>query len=83
MKAQIQDRTQKEAEYIVANGATVREAARAFGVSKSALHADIKKRLPQLDAELSKRVAEVLTANFNAKHLRGGEATRQKYVKDR
>jgi len=59
--------------------ATVRETARAFGVSKSTVHKDVTDRLPKIRPQLAKMVREVLDLNKAERHIRGGEATRKKY----
>ena len=65
--------------YIVEQGATVRDAAARFGVSKSTVHKDVTTVLRGLDAELFERVEGVLQKNKEERHLRGGEATKRKY----
>ena len=70
-------------QYIVETGATVRAAAAKFGVSKSSVHKDMGERLPQVHAALAKHVHGVLLYNKQVRHLRGGEATRCKYVRKR
>ena len=65
--------------YIAATGATVRQAARRFGVSKSTVHKDVSARLMACDRALCLRVREVLDRNKAERHLRGGAATRKKY----
>ncbi len=67
-------------EYIIEHGATVRTAAKRFGVSKSTVHKDVAERLSALDPPLYRRVREVLDRNKSERHLRGGEATRRKYL---
>lgn len=66
--------------YVVENKATVRVAAKEFAVSKSTVHKDITERLKIEDPILQKEVEKVLTLNKNERHLRGGEATRRKYL---
>ncbi|HHW26959.1 MAG TPA: sporulation transcriptional regulator SpoIIID [Firmicutes bacterium] len=66
-------------EYIQKSHATVRETARAFGVSKSTVHKDVTDRLPKIRPQLAKMVREVLDLNKAERHIRGGEATRKKY----
>ncbi|HML47971.1 MAG TPA: sporulation transcriptional regulator SpoIIID, partial [Clostridia bacterium] len=61
------------------SGATVREAARKFHVSKSTVHKDMMERLPLLHSELSRKVRRVLDLNKAERHLRGGQATCIKY----
>lgn len=70
-------------QYIVETGATVRAAAAKFGVSKSSVHKDMGERLPQVHAALARQVQGVLRYNKQVRHLRGGEATRCKYVRCR
>ena len=79
----IERRVLDEAEYIVRNGATVRQTARALGASKSTVHKDMESRLPLLSAPLSKEVAAVFCRNKAERHLRGGEATRRRYARIR
>ncbi len=82
MNKTIKDRILLHAEYITANSATVRETASVFGISKSTVHADVTKRLKTLDKELFERVASVLAVNLAERHIRGGESTRIKYLKE-
>ena len=74
------DRIIEEAEYIVNTGATVRGAAKVFGVSKSTVHKDVADRLKKVDKILYKKVKKVLNKNLSERHVRGGEATKQKYL---
>lgn len=67
------------AEYIIEHKATVRAAARQFGVSKSTVHKDIKERLPALNRALYLQAKAVLDENKAERHIRGGIATRKKY----
>lgn len=67
--------------YVVENNATVREAARVFDVSKSTVHKDITERLLVESPILQKKVREVLDKNKEERHIRGGEATKRKYLK--
>lgn len=68
-------------EYIVENKATVRCAAKQFGISKSTVHTDVSNRLKRYDPVLYKQVREVLEINKSERHIRGGMATREKYLK--
>lgn len=72
-------RTLEAAKYILQTGATVRSAAKHFGVSKTTVHKDMRVRLPKLDAALFRQVDCVLVKNRMERHLRGGMATRRKY----
>ena len=69
------------AEYIISHGATVREAAKNFGVSKSTVHKDMTTRLFECDRDVAQKVGVVLSKNKAERHLRGGEATKEKYQK--
>ena len=66
-------------EYIVENKATVRRAAKQFGVSKSTVHKDVAERLRSVDMGLYKEVSSVLAVNKAQRHIRGGMATKRKY----
>ena len=57
----------------------MRESAKRFGISKSTVHKDITERLPELNKELYEEVKKILETNKAERHLRGGEATKQKY----
>ena len=74
------DRVIKEAEYIVKTGATVRAAAKVFHFSKSTIHKDVTDRLFELDRDLYLKVKKVLEKNLAERHIRGGEATKRKYL---
>lgn len=65
--------------YILENKATVRAAARQFGISKSTVHKDVSERLKREDPELYSQVKDVLEINKQERHIRGGLATREKY----
>ena len=64
---------------LIENRATVRSAARKFGVSKSTVHKDLSERLPAYNRALYLQVKEVLDENKAQRHIRGGLATRRKY----
>lgn len=74
----IQKRSCELAVYIIETGATVRSAARKFGISKSTVHKDCQ-RLKSCNYSLYLQVRQVLEENKRQRHIRGGEATRQKY----
>lgn len=80
MREHILRRVVEVSRYIVRTNATVREAARVFGVSKSTVHKDVTERLPRVNRELAEEVRRVLASNKAERHLRGGEATRRKYL---
>lgn len=79
MKGNIEERACALAAYIVENRATVRAAAKKFGVSKSTVHKDLQDRLPGVNRALYAQVKEVLDENKAQRHIRGGIATRRKY----
>ncbi len=79
MHQHIEERCIRIGQYIADTGATVREAARHFGVSKSSVHKDMDERLPRVSVTLAGQVKQVLSYNKSVRHLRGGEATRRKY----
>lgn len=81
MKGMPEERTVLAAEYIIKNGATVRAAAKEFGVSKSTIHKDVSERLLKINQKLFEEVRTVLDKNKQERHLRGGKATKEKYAK--
>lgn len=83
MKEHIIERARRAALFITANRATVRETSKVFGVSKSTVHKDVTERLKTIDRELYAKVKSVLDFNLSERHLRGGVATREKYLKEK
>ena len=79
MKGYIEERAVDIAHFIIANNATVRQAATKFGVSKSTVHKDLSQRLPQYNKRLYDQVRRILDVNKAQRHIRGGMATRRKY----
>jgi len=79
LKGNMEERAVLLAQYIVENQATVRAAAKKYGVSKSTVHKDISERLPQFNRALYLQAREVLEVNKAQRHIRGGIATRRKY----
>lgn len=79
MREDILIRVLKEAEYIAKTGQTVRATAKVFHFSKSTVHKDVSERLKDIDAQLFKEVKRALDKNLSERHIRGGEATKQKY----
>ena len=75
-----EERARALGEYIVKNKATVREASKYFSVSKSTVHTDVAYRLQKIDRELWLKVKEVLKENKQTRHIRGGMATKEKYL---
>ena len=80
MKSYIEDRAVEIAKYIIDNNATVRQTAKQFGISKSTVHKDVTERLSQVNPTLAREARKVLDVNKSERHIRGGLATREKYL---
>lgn len=80
MKEMLEYRAIRLGEYIVENKATVRSAAKKFGVSKSTVHKDVSERLKDINISLYKEVKNILKINKAQRHIRGGYATKNKYA---
>ena len=80
MKEYIEERAMEIANYIIETNATVRQTAKKFGVSKSTVHKDVVERLPQFNMSLAQNARKVLDVNKSERHIRGGLATREKYL---
>lgn len=80
MREYIEERALEIGNYILNNKATVRHAAKKFGVSKSTVHKDVSERLMFVDPELAKEVRKILDVNKAERHIRGGLATKEKYL---
>lgn len=78
----IEERVVKLAEYIIDTKDTVRGAAKKFGISKSTVHKDIAFRLLYINNNLAMEVRKVLDENKAERHIRGGQATKLKYIKE-
>ena len=83
MKEYIIKRVIDISNYIIATKHTVREAAKVFGISKSTVHKDCTERISEIDKYICGEVYKVLQINLSERHLRGGEATKKKYLKKR
>ena len=83
MRCYIEERTVELAKYIIENKCTVHDAAKKFGVSKSTVHKDITERLSEINLRLAEEVRTILTENKQERHIRGGWATREKYLRCR
>lgn len=81
MKSYIEERAIEIAQYIIENNATVRQAAKKFGISKSTVHKDITDRLIQISPALASQTRKVLDVNKSERHIRGGLATKEKYLR--
>lgn len=80
MKSYIEERAVEIAKYIIDNNATVRRTAKQFGISKSTVHKDVTERLSQVNPTLAREARKVLDVNKSERHIRGGLATREKYL---
>ena len=80
MNQNIEERAKELAIYIIENKTTVRAAAKHFGISKSTVHKDMAERLVHINGILYKQVKEILEVNKAQRHIRGGLATKQKYM---
>ena len=74
------ERAELLAQYVIETGATVRRSAHHFGISKSTVHKDLTYKLKNINPTLYASVKEILDKNKSERHLRGGEATRRKYL---
>ncbi|MGM9881304.1 MAG: sporulation transcriptional regulator SpoIIID [Bacilli bacterium] len=80
MNRNIYNRVLLEAKYIIDNNKTIRGTSNVFGVSKSTVHKDIGERLLGIDKNMYKKVSSILKYNADIKHIRGGEATKRKFL---
>ncbi|MBO5059866.1 MAG: sporulation transcriptional regulator SpoIIID [Clostridia bacterium] len=81
MKDYIEERVLELAHYILENESTVRKAAKRFNISKSTVHKDITERLQDVNPVLAAQVHSVLDKNKAERHIRGGMATKEKYLR--
>ena len=79
LREYIEERAMESARYIVKNKATVRQAAKVFGISKSTVHKDIAERLYKITRDLFNQARTVLDKNKAERHIRGGLATKEKH----
>ena len=80
MKTYIEERAIRTGQYIIETKATVRQAADKFGVSKSTVHKDVTSRLSKINPALASEARKVLDVNKRERHIRGGMATKEKYM---
>lgn len=66
--------------FIIETNGTVRDAATHFGVSKSTVHKDITEKLKKANKGLYTEVKKILAKNKAERHIRGGMATKKKYI---
>lgn len=80
LKDYIVNRAEKLGRYIISSKATVRQTAEKFGISKSTVHKDITQRLRIINPKLADDARRILDVNKSERHIRGGMATRKKYL---
>ena len=80
MKGIVEERAAMLGKYIIENKGTVRLAAKKFGISKSTVHKDVSQRLRYINPALYKEVKQILEINKSERHIRGGLATKNKYL---
>lgn len=76
----IEERTVRIANYIIETKCTVRDAAKKFGISKSTVHKDVTERLRKINESLADKIKIILNENKSERHIRGGIATKNKYL---
>ena len=83
MKEYIEKRAIDIANYIVEHNTTVRQTAKQFGISKSTVHKDVAERLVSINPALAAEARKVLDMNKSERHIRGGLATKEKYLHEK
>ena len=83
MRDDLERRARELAVYLIERRTTIRDAAKHFSVSKSTVHKDLSERLKEIYRSLYVQVKEILEQNKAERHLRGGDATKRKYQKQR
>ena len=81
MNTQIIKRVLEVADYIIATKNTIRETAKKFKKSKSTIHKDLQERLKQVDMEKYNLIKEILNEHLETRHIKGGESTRQLFLR--
>ncbi len=81
MESNISKRVVAEAKHMLKTKDTIRTIADKYKVSKSTVHKDLSERLKQIDANLASSIEEIMQEHIDIRHIRGGDATRQKYKK--
>ncbi|WP_353893145.1 sporulation transcriptional regulator SpoIIID [Proteinivorax hydrogeniformans] len=80
MNDYIVERVLEISEHVIKTESTVRKVSEMFGVSKSTVHKDLTERLPNINKELAEKVKTILEKNKKERHIRGGIATKNKYL---
>ncbi len=81
MNRYLKDRILREAKYILDKETTIRETAKIFKVSKSTIHKDMQEKLKNIDKTLHKKINKIFKEHAEIRHIRGGESTKQKYLR--
>jgi putative DeoR family transcriptional regulator (stage III sporulation protein D) len=81
MNSIIFKRVLNEANEIINSKKTIREVAKIYNVSKSTVHKDLHERLFYISLERYKEIQEIFRYHIDIRHIRGGESTRQRYLK--
>ena len=81
IKTHGKERVEILADYVIETGATVRACAAHFGVSKSTVHKDLTEKLKYINKSMYFEVKKILEINKSERHIRGGGATKQKYIR--
>lgn len=76
---EMEERCKQITQYVIETKATIRRAAKKFGISKSTVYLDITKTIQRVDNEAAKEVRKVLETNKKERSIRGGIATKRKY----
>lgn len=79
MKTYIEERAIEVAKFMICSNATVRETAKKFGISKSTVHKDVTERLSKINPKLAQDTGKILALNKSERHIRGGNATKEKF----
>lgn len=80
LKTYIEERAVEIANFIIKSNATVRQTAKKFGISKSTVHKDVTERLRKINPKLALEAKRILEVNKSERHIRGGLATKEKYL---
>lgn len=80
MNKNIINRVIEESKYIIKTKDTIRDTSKVFNVSKSTVHKDLKERLMEIDINLYNEVSNILKYHLDIRHIRGGNATKEKFL---
>ena len=81
MNLRVEKRVLKEADYLLETGKTIREVAKDFHISKSTIHKDLHERLMSVNIKKYEEIQKIMNEHIKIRHIKGGEATRKKYLK--